>query len=189
MAKSTSQLYTELLVLRSQRGEATAFEELVSLWTPRLHGYVRRMCEHDADANDVVQETWCAVVQGLRKLEFVEAFPTWLFRISTAKWTDHLRRHSRLREGPEEAVREVPEEDVASVVNGLIRAETREQVAAVLRRLSPAHRAVLSLHYFEGASTIAIAEILGVPEGTVKSRLHHARLHFRKHWEEQGNER
>jgi RNA polymerase sigma-70 factor (ECF subfamily) len=188
MAKTSAHLYMELLVLRSQKGEVKAFEELITLWTPRLHGYVRRLCEHDADADDVVQETWFAAVRGLNKLEFVGAFPTWLFRIATTKWADCLRLKMKLKSGDEEALRELPEEDAETVMGDLIRRETAERVAGMMRKLSPPHRAVLSLHYFEGFSTDAIGEILGIPEGTVKSRLYHARLYFKKHWEEERHE-
>lgn len=182
MAKSVLELETELLVLRSQDGDAEAFGELVELWTPRVFAYARSLADSDGDALDLVQETWLGVVKGLGRLRFPEAFAAWLFRIAGNRRASGLRKALRKADDVSLAAGAGSEND-ETALSELVRKETRETVHAVLDLLSVDHRAVLFLFYFEEFSTSQIAAILRIPEGTVKSRLFHARRGFRAIWE------
>lgn len=182
MEPTTDRLADELLVMRCQDGDAEAFDALFRRWQPRLSGYARRLAADDTAAADAVQETWLAVVRGLRKLDDPATFRHWVYRIVTNKCADQVRRAVRQRE----LLRQAEDEARAAGEAGAGDDDTDVSAAAVragLRRLRPERRAILALHYAEGQSVADIAAILGVPAGTVKSRLHHARGELKRRLE------
>jgi RNA polymerase sigma-70 factor (ECF subfamily) len=165
----------ESLVLRSQDGDGDALAELISRWQDRLWRHARRLLRDDAAAWDVLQEAWMNVLRGLRRLNDPAAFAGWAYRIVTFKCVDFIRRHRRERAAvSRHAPSSEPEEDADADVAAL---------RAALGELSVEQRAVLSLHYMEGMKIERIADVLGVPAGTVKSRLHHARAALKKRLE------
>jgi RNA polymerase sigma-70 factor (ECF subfamily) len=166
MNYGTQQIADEWLVLQSQDGDARAFEQLVSRWQERLWRHARRLIHDDAAAWDVVQEAWMSMLKGLRRLDDPGAFSGWAYRIVTFKSIDHIRSGRRRRE--------VEEQQQARTVNPAGDDDVEELRAALLE-LSVEQRAILSLHYREELGVERIAEILGIPAGTVKSRLHRAR--------------
>jgi RNA polymerase sigma factor (sigma-70 family) len=168
MRDRSRQIADEWLVLQSQDGDARAFEVLVSRWQDRLWRHARRLTRDDASAWDVVQDAWMSVLKGLRRLDDPGAFAGWAYRIVTFKCVDHLRREERRKEvenrHPMPETYPVHEED-----------NDVEVLRIALGDLSVEQRAILSLHYQEELGVERIAEILGIPLGTVKSRLHRAR--------------
>ena len=178
MEPTTDRLADELLVMRCQDGDAEAFDALFRRWQPRLSGYARRLAADDTPAADAVQETWLAVVRGLRKLDDPATFRHWVYRIVTNKCADQVRRAVRQREllrQAEDEARAAGQPDAAPESNVSVAA-----VRAAIGRLRPDRRAVLALHYAESQSVADISAILGVPAGTVKSRLHHARQELKR---------
>jgi RNA polymerase sigma-70 factor (ECF subfamily) len=173
MSQPTQQIADEWLVLRSQDGDAGAFEQLVSRWQERLWRHARRLVRDDASAWDVLQEAWMSMLKGLRKLDDPAAFAPWAYRVVTLRCVDHVRRRQRQRKVeralPAPSAVEVPGEG-----------DDVEALRLALDELSVEQRALLSLHYREGLRLERIGEILGVPVGTVKSRLHHARAALKK---------
>ena len=170
----------ELLVLRSQEGDLAAFDELVDRWQERLWRHAWRLLGDETAAWDVLQEAWIGISRGITRLEDAAAFPAWAYRITSNKCRDRIRRERRRREAMEaysDQVRHAEEEASASEQRC---ADLRE----ALSRLPGRDRAILSLRYQEAFDTAEIAEILRVPEGTVKSRLHYARKRLRKYLEE-----
>jgi RNA polymerase sigma-70 factor (ECF subfamily) len=164
----------EYLVTLSQAGSAEALDGLARRWTPRLLRYAARVLGGSADAaetaRDVVQDTWIGAIRGLRGLRDPAQFPAWIYGIATRKCADVIRGHSRRRglEGSLAAGRSMePSYDAAP--------EQQIDLAAAIRALPPVHRAVVHLFYRDDFRVDEIASILGVPVGTVKSRLHHAR--------------
>lgn len=173
MARTYDQIYDELLVLRCQDGESDALEELVGRWQDRLRRHALRLCADPETAGDALQEAWIAIVRGLGKLHDPALFRPWAYRIVTHKCTDQVRRVSRRREVTEEVRRTAgddgtvdPAADEPADVTAL-----REAMAS----LPADRRALLALHYSEELGIAEIATILGIPEGTVKSRLWSAR--------------
>jgi RNA polymerase sigma-70 factor (ECF subfamily) len=121
-------------------------------------------------ARDVVQETWIGAIRGFRGLRDPAHFPAWIYGIATRKCADAIRaniRRQRLEEGTgaSDTVRSEPS----------LTSEQQIDLATAIRGLPPIHRAALHLFYREDLSVDEIASVLGIPAGTVKSRLHHAR--------------
>jgi RNA polymerase sigma-70 factor (ECF subfamily) len=168
MLKSRNQIYDELLILKCQVGEKAAFEELVERWEKRLWHYAYKVTGSDSAAWDILQETWIGIVKGIRKLDNVAVFPQWAFRILNNKCADWLRKCHLQSRLDSELSKEMQNESSAGKNIG---AKTELLPAAVMK-LSSEQRVLLMLRYHEDFNIAQIAEILSVPEGTVKSRLH-----------------
>jgi RNA polymerase sigma-70 factor (ECF subfamily) len=167
MQKSRVQIYDELLVLKCRQSDREAFDELVGRWQKRLWRYAYRVTGTEPAAWDIIQETWFAIIKGIRRLNDVAVFPCWAFRIVNNKCSDWLRKEqlqSRLNDHLAEHAPEGRDDRQDT-------ADATESLQEAVRRLSPARRALLELRYHEGFDISVIAEILAIPEGTVKSRL------------------
>ncbi len=168
MKKSREQIYDELLVIKCQQSDKEAFNELVSRWQNRLFNYAYKVTGSEAAAWDIVQETWFAIIKGIKKLNNVSVFPRWAFRIVNNKCTDWLRKSktrdklsARLESQAHNKTQQVFDSD-----------NKTESLTTAVEKLDPDRRALLELRYHEGFDIAQIARILDVPEGTVKSRLH-----------------
>lgn len=176
--RTSEQAYDEWLVLRAQDGESAALGELVRRWHARLVGFAMGLTRAEDEARDAVQDAWLAAARGIGRLDDPARFPAWVCRIVANKCADRSRRGQRDRRVERQRARDDP----GGIVNPSSPAgdsDEAERVRAALRRLGPAQREVLGLHYGAGQGMSAIAEVLGVPEGTVKSRLHAARAELR----------
>jgi RNA polymerase sigma-70 factor (ECF subfamily) len=160
-----------LLVLRCQAGDETAFSRLMKWFGARTLAHLRGLLGDDAD--DVQQEVWLAVYMRIGALSNPRAFRTWLFQTTRHRAIDFLRSRKRERELLEEAAREV---DFANAPDEGIGGLNQSSLAAALKDLSPAQREVLLLRYEEDMTYAQIAVIVGCSIGTVRSRLHHAKL-------------
>lgn len=172
----------ELLVVRCRLGEREAFRELVAVWHPPLWRYVRGMVGSSHLADDLAQEAWVAVVRGLPRLRQPERFAPWLFTIARRTVTDHLRQTYKAPEtAMEDATAVVADDELNDVL-------TTMRIEAGLAALPPLEREVLILFHLQDLPLASCAEVLGVPAGTVKSRLHRARRMLRDHLAEKGHE-
>ena len=163
-------------------GQSAAFGELVRKYQDRLYHTLVHVVGSPEDALDIVQE---AFVQAFLKLETFKresAFYTWLYRIAFNMAASHRRRRkptlsveqARESSGSEPIDPELGPEDSVQLD------ERREQVRTAIAGLNEEHRAVLVLREIDGCRYEEIAEILDVPIGTVRSRLHRARLQLRE---------
>ena len=168
MRKSRDRIYDELLVLKCQQGDKEAFEELVARWQKCLWHYAHQMTGSEAAAWDIVQETWLGIIKGIRKLEDVDVFPQWTFRIANNKCADWLRKQHLQSRLNSELVKQEQKESNKDRNDD----EKAESLNAAIEKLSPDSRALLTLRYREGFDIGQIAEILCIAEGTVKSRIH-----------------
>ena len=166
--------YDELLVLRSQDGDARALDELVGRWQGRFFCHACRLTASPDSARDAVQEAWIAIVRGLRKLDDPARFGPWAYRILSNKCVDWVRKQSRNRRLDQSLVEQRRPEDAVVEQEPELN-EARQTVAEALRGLKPAQQGLLALFYQDGFGVGEIADILEVPAGTVKSRLFHAR--------------
>ncbi len=173
-------LTNELLVLRCQEGDLAAFEQLVERWQERLWRHAWRLTGDEEAAWDAIQEAWIGISHGLRRLAEPAAFPGWAYQIVSHKCRDWLRRQRRQRR-----IDELYREEIQEPCE-----PAREQYGSLteaLAQLSGHDRAILSLRYEDSFGTAEISAILGIPEGTVKSRLFHARKRL-KHFLEKSDE-
>jgi RNA polymerase sigma-70 factor (ECF subfamily) len=179
MDRGPEQVLDEYLVVLSQGGSREALRSLVARWTPRLLRYAARTLSGAEGAEDVVQEVWASGLRGLGRLRDPASFPAWIYAIATRKCADAIRAQRRGR-------RLVGALAAEAVVNGHA-LETADppgmDFAATLRGLPPGQRIVLSLYYGEGLSTEAVGATLGIPAGTVKSRLYAARAALKSRME------
>lgn len=168
MNRELDQVLDEYLVLLARSGSRPAMEQLVGRWSPRLQRHAVRTLGDVEAARDVVQDTWLAALRGLSRLEDPARFPAWLYAIATRKCVDLIRGRGRSRRLDEGLRGEPVGTAIADPDSGL-------DLTAALARLPADQRLVASLFYGEDLDLETIAAIAGVPVGTVKSRLHHAR--------------
>jgi RNA polymerase sigma-70 factor (ECF subfamily) len=165
-------------------GRPDAYGELVRRYQDRLFNAVLRIIDNADDALDVVQESFLNAYQSLASFKGDSEFFTWLYRIAFNSAVSQRRKKRVVisleagRNG--EAVAD-PADDSEGIRpgEGLERSEQHAAIHAALARLSVEHRAVLVMKDLEGLKYEQIAEIMGVPIGTVRSRLHRARLELR----------
>jgi RNA polymerase sigma-70 factor (ECF subfamily) len=162
----------EELLSAARRGDEDAFPELVERHAERLFRLAFGLVGRRADAEDVVQETLVGAFEHIRRFEGRSTVKTWLTGILLRQAARRHRRRGRRRESPR------PEMDAAAPAPGrpaASAADLRMDVARALEALSPDHRQVVVLREFEGMSYAEMADALGVPQGTVESRLYRAR--------------
>jgi RNA polymerase sigma factor (sigma-70 family) len=163
----------ERLARAAQRGDPAAMDALVRALMP----YVGRVCGAIAldRGEDAMQETLIAVLRNLRSLREPKAIHGWVRRIA-------VREAVRAARGTDVASLDV--DDVPSRPTFPADVATAVDVRVALAQLTPEQRAILVLRDLDGLSEARVAELLGVPEGTVKSRLHRARVAFARRWEQ-----
>jgi RNA polymerase sigma-70 factor (ECF subfamily) len=170
----------ELLALRCRRGDRAALEELVRAWEGRLLYFIRRLVREESDAWDVLQQTWIKILNGIGSLRDPRSLAPWLYRIAR----NTALTHARVRE-QHESLEDHPDAFASGSAEGQLEFEDAEQVHRGLLSLSLPHREVLTLFFLDDLSIEETAAVLGVPPGTVKSRLYYAKLALRKAIEEE----
>ena len=158
---------------------------LVERYQGRVFGLALRVLRDEEQARDVVQDAFLKAYGSLDRFEGRSGFYTWLYRIAMNLCLDRKRRErGRRSERDEDALLEAPAdpEAVGAPAPGvaLERAELGEQLARAIASLPVEARRTLELREIDGLSYHEIAEVLGVPKGTVMSRLHHARRRVRE---------
>ena len=165
-------LESALLVVRYQRGDVGAFEGIVKMWEPSLFYYLRRFAPSEADAWELLQETWLKLFRSLGTLRDPQALPAFLYTMARNAALSRLRK--RELQDSETDASEVHDES-----NDTATFDNAEQVHHALDQLPLLQREALTLYFLEDLSLDEMATLLGVPLGTVKSRLHYAKLAIR----------
>ncbi len=156
---------------RVQRGEVRAFDLLFERFRARLFGFLYRRCGDGPVAEDLLQETWLRVVRSRDRYDPQRRFSTWLFQIANNLCRDRGRRLAVERRGK----RELTDAMLVEAPTGNPHpVDSRLDMPGLLGRLSDRQREVVVLRYFHDHSERDIARIVGIPPGTVKSRLHQA---------------
>jgi RNA polymerase sigma-70 factor (ECF subfamily) len=158
-----------LLVERAQRGDHEAYEVLTAEAFDRLYAVARRILRDADRTDDAVQECLVRAWSDVRTLRDPDRWEAWLFRLLVNACRDEGRRMRR--RGSE--IRVIPMERAApgDAANALA---DRDQLERAFRRLNIDQRSVLVMHHYLGLRPAEIAETLGVPVGTIHSRLHYA---------------
>jgi RNA polymerase sigma-70 factor, ECF subfamily len=174
------------LIAECLNGQTAAFGELVRRHQDRLYNTVYRLVGSAEDAQDVVQEAFLHAYQSLDRFKGDSRFFTWLYRIAVNSAIS-LKRKRRVvvsihtgREGQGGGSEPPDPSSFSQPGQSLERAEEERRIQAALSRMSPEHRAVLILKDLEDQKYEDMAAILQVPIGTIRSRLHRARLELRE---------
>jgi RNA polymerase sigma-70 factor (ECF subfamily) len=157
------------LVERARNGDDVAFSELVDLDGDRCYAIAYRILRDGERAQDAVQQAFLLAWRELPRLRDPERFEVWLHRLVVNACYEEFRRYRRWSAN----VRMLPVDGPAAA-DTTISIDERDALERAFRTLSPEHRAVAVLHHHAGVPLTSIAEITGVPLGTVKSRLHYA---------------
>lgn len=183
-----------VLVRRVQDGDVAAFGTLVAKYQDPVYNACWRMCGNAEDARELTQEAFLRAYKGIAAFKGQSGFYTWLFRIAANLAISHRRklahRGAQSLDQPAGASAHDGQADplLARVADGAapspagrtLRAELAGQIEAALASLDPEHRTVVVLRDIEGMDYAGIAEVLEVAIGTVKSRLHRARVMLRE---------
>lgn len=166
-----TRVYDELLVTALLAGNARAMDRIAARWQPRLLKAAKRLLRDEDQAREAVQETWSGICRGWWRLSDPAKFPVWAYSILRRKCADQIRQAQTGRARLEDI-------DTAALPVTVPGTETGLAIRQAMARLSPAHRTAASLYFGDGLSLPEIAAVTGVPVGTAKSRLFHARRHL-----------
>lgn len=169
-----------------RRGEADALADCYRAFGARVYRICRGLLRQEHDAQDATQEVFLKVLERASQFGGRSRFATWLHRLTVNHCLHRLEKEERRRAGSlDRALDRALDDERAcepalvardpSPAEGLVAREARKRVEDLLARLPAEQRAVLVLRELEGLSYAAIAEVLGVPPGTVMSRLARAR--------------
>jgi RNA polymerase sigma-70 factor (ECF subfamily) len=186
-------------VARAAAGDHEAFRVLVERYQGRAYGLAFRVMRDEEQAKDVVQEAYLKAYRSLDRFEGRSSFYTWFYRVVMNLCIDAKRRQpaGRQVEWEEGYARQVPvgtgldavdpiRQGAAGPEGELERVELRGALAQAIEGLPDDARQTLLLREVEGLSYLEIAEVMGIPKGTVMSRLHHARRRVKVLLVEQG---
>ncbi len=169
------------LVKRCLEGDNSAWEELLRIHARKVYNLCYRFTGRISEAEDLTQEVFIKIFHTLRTYDEAQGgFPTWLWRVARNHLVDHYRRtrKERLTSSLEDELGEVEgrHNPAADPVSRVEARERRERVQAALEKLSPEMREAVILRDLQDLDYQEIAQVLGVPEGTVKSRINRGRL-------------
>lgn len=169
------------LVKRCLAGDNSAWEDLLQNHTRKIYSLCYRFTGRPSEAEDLTQEVFIKIFQTLKTFDAAQgAFPTWLARVARNHLVDHYRRtkKDRVTSSLEDELGSL-EEKPSPTVEPVAQVESREHkelLQQALDRLSPDLREAVILRDLQDLDYDEIAQVLGVPEGTVKSRINRGRL-------------
>lgn len=170
------------LVERSRAGDTKAFDELVEKYTPKLYGLVYHMTSNHEDTNDVLQDVFAKAYRALKRFQGKSSFYTWIYSIATNMTLNFLKKRNRRRgmslDDVDSAIENDPDFIEATSKSDPVReaniSELQERLNMAMQELSDDHRAVVTMFDIQGMPHAEISKILGVSEGTIRSRLFYA---------------
>lgn len=174
------------IVQRARRGDAAAFEQLVTAYRDRVYRLALRLCGNEADADEAAQDAFLAAWRGLPNFRGESKFSTWLYQLVNHAAIDLLRREKRQVAAGD--IDEVDTPDTAPSPHHMAeRNEQRQAVREAVLALPEEQRQVVVLRFMEELSYEEIGAALHLPTGTVKSRLNRAKAALREILSQKGN--
>ena len=172
------------LVKRAQKGDRDAMEALIGGYYPLVFAYFYKNTGRYHQSKDLTQEVFIKMISGLSGYRPRAAFKSWLFAIASNHLKNHYRSASRRPEPAEfsEALQEVLPADSREIS----RAELRQDIRAALEKLPPEQREAVVLRFYHDFTPREIAEITGVKEATIKSRIRYGLDKLKKELEGYG---
>ena len=170
------------LIARTQAGDASAFDRLVVKYSPRLYGLVYNMTSNHEDTNDLLQDIFAKAYRSINGFRGKSSFYTWMHSISVNMTINFLKKRGRRFAMSLDDIDSNIQNDkefieltaTASPVRETDLAELQQRLNEAMMKLSYEHRAVVTMFDIQGMPHAEIAKVMGVSEGTVRSRLFYA---------------
>ena len=180
------------LVTRTQAGEASAFDDLVVKYTPRLYGLVYNMTSNHEDTNDLLQDIFAKAYKAIRGFRGKSSFYTWIHSIAVNMTLNFLKKRGRRfqlsLDDVEASIQNDKEFMEATATSSPVReadlSELQRRLNEAMMKLSEDHRAVVTMFHIQGMPHAEISKILRVSEGTVRSRLFYANRQLQNYLDE-----
>jgi RNA polymerase sigma factor (sigma-70 family) len=181
------------LVSLAQEGNTRAFDELVRRYTPKLYGMIYNMTSNREDTADLLQDVFAKAYRSLKRFMGRSSFYTWIYSISVNMTLNFLKKRGRYHKVSLDDVDTGIENDpefikVTTANGGTMRDvhvhELQKRLNEAMMRLSEDHRTVVTLYDIQGLQHSEISKILGVSEGTVRSRLFYAHRQLQNYLED-----
>ena len=172
----------EELVARAQTGDSAAFDALVVKHSPRLYALVYNMTANHDDTDDLLQDVWAKAYRSIGGFRGKSQFYTWLHSVAANTTLNFLKRRGRrwmmslddVDNGISQDKEFVELQTASTPVRETDLGEMQQKINEAMMKLTPDHRAVVTMFDIQGLPHAEIAKILGVSEGTVRSRLFYA---------------
>ncbi len=180
------------LVARAQAGEAAAFDDLVVKYSPRLYGLIYNMTSNHEDTNDMLQDVFAKAYRAIRGFRGKSSFYTWIHTIAVNMTLNFLKKRGRRYHVSLDDVDSAIQNDkefieltsTTSPVREADLGELQRRLNEAMMKLSDEHRAVVTMFHIQGMPHAEISKILGVSEGTVRSRLFYANRQLQNYLDE-----
>lgn len=174
------------LIARTQAGDAAAFDELIVKYSPRLYGLVYNMTSNHEDTNDLMQDIWAKAFRSINGFRGKSSFYTWIHSIGVNMSINFLKKRNRRYTLSLDDVDAGVQNDKEFIeltagttpVREADLGELQKRLNEAMQKLSNDHRAVVTMFDIQGMPHAEIAKILGISEGTVRSRLFYAHRHL-----------
>jgi RNA polymerase sigma factor (sigma-70 family) len=170
------------LVARTQAGDAAAFDELILKYSPRVYGLVYHMTSNHDDTHDMMQDIWSKAFRSINSFRGKSQFYTWIHSIAVNMTINFLKKRARRTHESLDNIDSSIHQDKDFVELAASSTPVREanlnelqkRLNDAMQRLSHDHRTVVTMYDIQGMPHAEIAKILGISEGTVRSRLFYA---------------
>lgn len=181
------------LVARAQQGDTRAFDQLVRKYTPKLYGLVYNMTSNREDTADLLQDIFAKAYRSLQRFMGKSSFYTWIYSISVNMTLNFLKKRGRYTKVSLDDVDTGIQNDpvfieVTTAAKNTLREvnihELQKRLNEAMMKLSQDHRTVVTLYDVQGLQHAEISQILGVSEGTVRSRLFYAHRQLQNYLED-----
>ncbi len=180
------------LVARTQAGDPEAFDVLVIRYSPRLYGLVYHMTSNHEDTNDLLQDVFAKAFRSIKGFQGKSSFYTWMHSIAVNMSINFLkkrgRRHTMSLDDVDAGLQNDPDFIEATTGSDPRHAanlgELQQRLNTAMQKLSHEHKAVVTMFDIQGMPHAEIAKILGISEGTVRSRLFYAHRQLQNYLEE-----
>ena len=180
------------LVARAQAGDAAAFDELVVKYSPRLYGLVYNMTSNHEDTNDMLQDVFAKAYRAIKGFRGKSSFYTWIHTIAVNMTLNFLKKRGRRYhlslDDVDASIQNDKEFIEATSTSSPVReadlSELQRRLNEAMMKLSDEHRAVVTMFHIQGMPHAEISKILGVSEGTVRSRLFYANRQLQNYLDE-----
>ena len=180
------------LVERAREGDTRAFDALVEKYTPKLYGLVYHMTSNREDTNDILQDVFAKAYRALKRFRGKSSFYTWIYSIATNMTLNFLKKRNRRRtmslddvdlgiENDRDFIEMTSKSDPVREANI---SELQQRLNMAMQKLSVDHRTVVTMFDIQAMPHAEIAKILGISEGTVRSRLFYAHRQLQAYLED-----